>query len=891
MGNGPEVGDAVLDGRAGEDQAGVGAEAFDGLGVLGAVVLDGLGLVKDDGGVAAVGMEVDVAPDEGVARDDEVDVGHLGEETRTVGAGEDEHAHRGHKLRGLAAPVLDQRGGADDEGRHAAGVLATTGQGEPREGLQGLAQAHLVGQDATETALLQEAEPVDALLLIRTQRALQRAKVDGLRLAATVLAFGAGTPIGRGLKVDALQTVERGLDKGRVDGLDAGAAGGLSGAGAAGAEGLADGGDGADVQQGRAALFLDVGVAAGQGALNLRGGDRDGAARGFVVGGDLEAAALPVAHPHHRHDDLRRVPEVAQGPQDVHAPAFAAGGGDLRAEQIAHAVHAGEVAQHVAARPHETHGVGAVKGGALGLGVAHKAVIEVVGVGLGDVARGARGHPEVAVAREELGGNRGLGTAELQPETRRAGGGREEVGRHALGRQRQRGGQLRALLVEEGEHALTRHPLGRRVERLEGHRQDARQGSRHALSQPESRVPGHERRAAGRQLQGDAQGVLGRQGLHQERRLHGVVAHLQTALGGGEPHPTALSAPQQGQEVLAPQRHRVREGTARDVLKHPQQVLVARRKGIGALRQLLRLEGLRPHEDPYGHAHAPLGELSRHILRQEDAHQRRPPPGPAPDEPLGPRHPRRVGPFRRPRLHPFRPAETVHHPQRRRDDMLAEHPPATIRLAGTMALHQTVLQHREGHQDGRSPAPHITAARRIIKPQLRHLPPLDQLLRPPQEHRPRPTLDFRPRRRALRRKGHRLRLLPRVVMHPLQTHRHHVRADRPCAPPVADALLGHGLAPAHRHLRHQTRRPHLDRPRQNLPLRTRPRHHPLGLQGRPLRQHIRRRPRHHILPSQLHAQILKSPSGACLWGLVNGRPRGARTRDPSIKSVEGFIDF
>ena len=722
--------------------------------------------------------------------------------------------------------------------------------------------------------------------MVGAERALQGTEVDGLWLAAAVLTFGAGAPIGGGLEVDAFQTVKRGLNEGRVDGLDREGAGDVTGAGAAVAQGLAQRGDGADVEEGdAAALAFDVGLAAGQGAVDLGGGQGQAILGGGVVGGDLEAALRTVAHPNDRDDDVGRVPEVAQGAEDIHAPALAAGGGDLRAEEVAHAVHAGEVAQHVAARPHEAHGVGAVKGGALGLGVAHEAMIEVVRVGLADVARGADGHPVVAVAREELGGDRGLGAAELQTETRRAGGRREEVGRDALGGCRQAGGQLCVGLPEEGEHRLAWHRFDRRVERLEGSRQDVRQRTRHAVAQPKARMAGHQRRAAGRQFQGNPQGVLGRQGLHQERRLHGVAAHLQTALGGGEAHPTALSAPQQGQEVLVPQSHRVREGAARDVLEHAQEILVARREGVEALRQVLRFEALRPQEDPHGHAHAALGELPRHVLRQEDAHQRRASARPAPDEAPGPRHPRRVGPLRRPRLHPLLPAETVHHPQRRRDDMLAQHAPTTVRLAGAMALHQTVLQHREGHQDGRAPAHHITAARGILKLQPRHQPALDELLRPPQERRPRPPLNLRPRRRTFRREGHRFRLFPRVVMRPLQTHRHRMRADRPCASLAAGTFHGHGLPPAHRHLRHQARRPHLDGPRQNLPLRTRPRHHALGLQGRPLRQHVRRRPRHHILPCQLHAQILKSPSGGCLWGLEDGRPRGARTRDPSIKSA------
>ena len=89
--DGPEIGNAVLDGRAGEDEAGVGHQALDGLGVLRALVFDGLRLVEHRHGITAIGMEGDVAPDERVAGDDEVVIRHLREEGGAVGARECQH--------------------------------------------------------------------------------------------------------------------------------------------------------------------------------------------------------------------------------------------------------------------------------------------------------------------------------------------------------------------------------------------------------------------------------------------------------------------------------------------------------------------------------------------------------------------------------------------------------------------------------------------------------------------------------------------------------------------------------------------------------------------------------------------------------------------------------
>ena len=56
---------------------------------------------------------------------------------------------------------------------------------DPREHLERFAEAHLVREDAAEAAVLQEPEPVNAVLLVRAQHGVQvpgqRLRLDGLR--------------------------------------------------------------------------------------------------------------------------------------------------------------------------------------------------------------------------------------------------------------------------------------------------------------------------------------------------------------------------------------------------------------------------------------------------------------------------------------------------------------------------------------------------------------------------------------------------------------------------------------------------------------------------------------------------------------------------------------
>jgi hypothetical protein len=75
------------------------------------------------------------------------------------------------EARGLARPVEDQRPRHDHERRLARARRVAAPRLEHRQHHDGLAQAHVVGQAATEAEIAQEAHPAERLALIVTQLA------------------------------------------------------------------------------------------------------------------------------------------------------------------------------------------------------------------------------------------------------------------------------------------------------------------------------------------------------------------------------------------------------------------------------------------------------------------------------------------------------------------------------------------------------------------------------------------------------------------------------------------------------------------------------------------------------------------------------------------------
>src|ERR1019366_565162 len=156
--DGLQLGEAVLDGRAGESRAPGRAGRTRGARLRGRRVLDVLRLVEREVLPRDARQKSAVPMHEGVRRDEQV---HLGEEplerlsaraSRTV---MHDHAKLRGEALGLPDPVLGDGRRADEEGR--ADTLSGVARGEKRgEKLDRLAETHVVGETGAEAAREQE---------------------------------------------------------------------------------------------------------------------------------------------------------------------------------------------------------------------------------------------------------------------------------------------------------------------------------------------------------------------------------------------------------------------------------------------------------------------------------------------------------------------------------------------------------------------------------------------------------------------------------------------------------------------------------------------------------------------------------------------------------------
>ena len=149
----PHIKQAVLDGRAGKDQAVLGIEFAGALGGFGVRVLDLLALVQNHGEpfdaveFLATDTELRVVEDQNV--DVVLDVVDIDVDPVL----EDLEPEIGGELLGLAGPHIEHRLRADDERRFLGAVGFQVFVEEPQqvgEGLDGFAEAHVVGEDAAE---------------------------------------------------------------------------------------------------------------------------------------------------------------------------------------------------------------------------------------------------------------------------------------------------------------------------------------------------------------------------------------------------------------------------------------------------------------------------------------------------------------------------------------------------------------------------------------------------------------------------------------------------------------------------------------------------------------------------------------------------------------------
>ena len=164
----PQLAQVILQRRAGQAQAVVRAQVACGLGRLGGGVLDVLRLVEDQQVILVLPELLGIARQQGIGGEDQVVFGDLRERLAPARAVQREHAQVGGEAFGLVQPVGDQAGRHDHQCRagQAPGLLLQQHEGE---GLQRLAQAHVVGEDAAGADFAQRLHPAQALVLVGAQ--------------------------------------------------------------------------------------------------------------------------------------------------------------------------------------------------------------------------------------------------------------------------------------------------------------------------------------------------------------------------------------------------------------------------------------------------------------------------------------------------------------------------------------------------------------------------------------------------------------------------------------------------------------------------------------------------------------------------------------------------
>ena len=154
----------------------------------------------------------DVAVEQRVGCENEVGVRDRAVVFPPLGAVEHQHAQVGGELERLRPPVRHHRGGRDHQRRPAVRVAGCFFGENVGEGLQGFAEAHVIGQDAVQAVAREELHPAETGELIVAQRRLHaggaapplRCRRNRCSLAASSARSGGG------VDAQALQSGERG---------------------------------------------------------------------------------------------------------------------------------------------------------------------------------------------------------------------------------------------------------------------------------------------------------------------------------------------------------------------------------------------------------------------------------------------------------------------------------------------------------------------------------------------------------------------------------------------------------------------------------------------------------------------------------------------------------
>ena len=133
-------------------------------------VLDELSLVEHQGAEVELAQLFQVPAEDGVVGDHDIGVGDLLAQIVSLLARlKHQHLKVRGKLLGLTTPVVQYRGRTQDQRRLfvlLGSILMQPGQ--PRQGLEGFTQAHVVRQNATQTKPGEVGQEVEPFLLIGT---------------------------------------------------------------------------------------------------------------------------------------------------------------------------------------------------------------------------------------------------------------------------------------------------------------------------------------------------------------------------------------------------------------------------------------------------------------------------------------------------------------------------------------------------------------------------------------------------------------------------------------------------------------------------------------------------------------------------------------------------
>ena len=135
-------------------------------------VLDELGFVEHQQMKLLLQQDFLVAHEQRVSRENEIGIGDIGKMQRAGRTVQGQHLEARREAFRLAAPVGDKAGGHHDHAGQG-GTSADLFKMQMRQCLDGLAQAHVVGQDAGEVVAAKELQPAQTSLLVLPQGGLE----------------------------------------------------------------------------------------------------------------------------------------------------------------------------------------------------------------------------------------------------------------------------------------------------------------------------------------------------------------------------------------------------------------------------------------------------------------------------------------------------------------------------------------------------------------------------------------------------------------------------------------------------------------------------------------------------------------------------------------------